>query len=66
MSNALSLATVVIFGTLGMFIYPLLYPHLGLTETGYGLYAGSTIHEVAQVVVAGRSVEGEERGMKKG
>ncbi|MGZ5202304.1 MAG: YeiH family protein [Telluria sp.] len=53
---SVAVATVVIFGTLGMFIYPLLYPHLGLTETGYGLYAGSTIHEVAQVVVAGRSV----------
>jgi uncharacterized integral membrane protein (TIGR00698 family) len=53
---SVAVATVVIFGTLGMFIYPLLYPHLGLSETGYGLYAGSTIHEVAQVVVAGRSV----------
>lgn len=53
---SVAVATVVIFGTLGMFIYPLLYPHLGLSETAYGLYAGSTIHEVAQVVVAGRSV----------
>lgn len=53
---SVAVATVVIFGTLGMFIYPLLYPHLGLTEAGYGLYAGSTIHEVAQVVVAGRAV----------
>jgi uncharacterized integral membrane protein (TIGR00698 family) len=53
---SVAVATVVIFGTLGMFVYPLLYPHLGLSETGYGLYAGSTIHEVAQVVVAGRSV----------
>jgi uncharacterized integral membrane protein (TIGR00698 family) len=49
-------ATVVIFGTLGMFVYPLLYPYLHLSETAYGLYAGSTIHEVAQVVVAGRAV----------
>jgi uncharacterized integral membrane protein (TIGR00698 family) len=53
---SVAVATVVIFGTLGMFVYPLLYPYLGLSETGYGLYAGSTIHEVAQVVVAGRSV----------
>lgn len=53
---SVAVATVVIFGTLGMFVYPLLYPHLGLSETAYGLYAGSTIHEVAQVVVAGRSV----------
>jgi uncharacterized integral membrane protein (TIGR00698 family) len=53
---SVAVATVVIFGTLAMFIYPLLYPHLGLSEAGYGLYAGSTIHEVAQVVVAGRAV----------
>jgi uncharacterized integral membrane protein (TIGR00698 family) len=53
---AVAVATVVIFGTLGMFAYPLLYPHLGLSPRAYGLFAGSTIHEVAQVVVAGRSV----------
>ncbi|TFW30868.1 YeiH family protein [Massilia horti] len=53
---SVAVATVVIFGTLGMFVYPLLYPYLHLSETAYGLYAGSTIHEVAQVVVAGRAV----------
>jgi uncharacterized integral membrane protein (TIGR00698 family) len=53
---SVAVATVVIFGTLGMFIYPLLYPYLHLSETAYGLYAGSTIHEVAQVVVAGKSI----------
>ena len=53
---SVAVATVVIFGTVGMFVYPLLYPYLGLSETAYGLYAGSTIHEVAQVVVAGRAV----------
>jgi uncharacterized integral membrane protein (TIGR00698 family) len=53
---SVAVATVVIFGTLGMFVYPLLYPYLGLSEAAYGLYAGSTIHEVAQVVVAGRAV----------
>ncbi|WP_296951252.1 YeiH family protein [uncultured Massilia sp.] len=53
---SVAVATVVIFGTLGMFVYPLLYPYLRLSETAYGLYAGSTIHEVAQVVVAGRAV----------
>jgi uncharacterized integral membrane protein (TIGR00698 family) len=39
-----------------MFVYPLLYPYLNLSENAYGLYVGSTIHEVAQVVVAGKSV----------
>lgn len=51
-----AVATVVIFGTLGMFLYPLLYPHLGLSAQQYGIFAGSTIHEVAQVVVAGNSI----------
>jgi uncharacterized integral membrane protein (TIGR00698 family) len=53
---SVAVATVVVFGTLSMFLYPLLYPHLGLSEQAYGVYAGSTIHEVAQVVAAGRSV----------
>jgi uncharacterized integral membrane protein (TIGR00698 family) len=53
---AVAVATVVVFGTLGMFVYPILYPHLGLSPQGYGVFAGSTIHEVAQVVAAGRAV----------
>ena len=52
----IAVATVVIFGTLSMFLYPLLYPHLGLSAQQYGVFAGSTIHEVAQVVVAGNSI----------
>lgn len=53
---SVAVATVVVFGTLGMFVYPWAYPYLGLSEHAYGIYAGSTIHEVAQVVVAGRAV----------
>jgi len=53
---SVAVATVVVFGTLGMFSYPLLYPHLGLSEHAYGVFTGSTVHEVAQVVAAGRSV----------
>jgi uncharacterized integral membrane protein (TIGR00698 family) len=56
---SIAVATVVIFGTFGMFIYPLLYPHLGLSPHNYGIFAGSTIHEVAQVLVAGRSVSAD-------
>jgi len=53
---SVAVATVVIFGTLGMFLYPALYPHLNLSEAAYGMYVGSTLHEVAQVVVAGKAV----------
>lgn len=51
-----AVATVVVFGTLAMFAYPLLYPYLGLSERAYGIFTGSTIHEVAQVMAAGKSV----------
>ncbi len=53
---SVAVATVVIFGTIAMFAYPLAYPYLGLSEQAYGIFAGSTIHEVAQVVAAGNSV----------
>lgn len=53
---SVAVATVVVFGTTGMFLYPWLYPYLGLGEHAFGVYAGSTIHEVAQVVVAGGAV----------
>lgn len=53
---SVAVATVVVFGTLSMFAYPLLYPYLGLSEQSYGVFVGSTVHEVAQVVAAGKSV----------
>ncbi|MPQ76137.1 YeiH family protein [Hydrogenovibrio sp. JE_KL2] len=52
--TAVAVATVVVFGTLAMFLYPLL-DSLHLFQLGTeakGLYFGSTIHEVAQVVGA--------------
>lgn len=53
---SVAVATVVTFGTLGMFLYPWLYPYLGFSEHAYGVFVGSTLHEVAQVVVAGGAV----------
>jgi len=57
----IAISTVVVFGTAAMFLYPALYPLMphGLTAEGaraFGVYTGSTIHEVAQVFAAGRSV----------
>lgn len=56
---AVAVATVVVFGTLAMFVYPLLFSlvqALGVSEFAYGVFAGSTVHEVAQAVAAGRAV----------
>jgi uncharacterized integral membrane protein (TIGR00698 family) len=60
---AVAVATVVIFGTLAMFSYPLLYSHLGLSQHAFGIFAGSTIHEVAQVIAAGKSVSDQVAGV---
>ena len=56
-----AIATVMIFGTLAIFIYPALYPSLAhwFTPESYGIYIGSTMHEVAQVVAAGHAVTPE-------
>ena len=51
-----AVATVVLFGTLAMFSYPLLYPLAGMSEQAYGIFIGSTVHEVAQAVAAGQSI----------
>ncbi len=49
---AYAVACVTLFGSLAMIAYPLLASPLGLDARGYGLWTGSTIHEVAQVVAA--------------
>ena len=59
---SIAVATVVVFGTASMFLYPVIY-HLGFmylpvfqNQNSYGIYAGSTIHEVAQVFAAGQAI----------
>jgi uncharacterized integral membrane protein (TIGR00698 family) len=49
---AYGVACVTAYGTIAMFLYPLLPPLLHLDARGYGLWSGSSIHEVAQVVAA--------------
>ena len=56
--TAVSVATVVIFGTLSMFLYPILYRAgiFDMPADQMGIFAGSTIHEVAHVVGAGNAM----------
>jgi uncharacterized integral membrane protein (TIGR00698 family) len=49
---AYAVACVTIFGSISMFIYPLLPALLHLDTHGFGLWAGASIHEIAQVVAA--------------
>src|SRR5574344_386864 len=56
--TAVAVATVVIFGTLSMFLYPILYRAgiFVLPAEQMGAFAGATIHEVAHVVGAGNAM----------
>jgi len=56
--TAAAVATVVLFGTAAMAIYPFLF-HLGILDlntNGWGIYIGATVHEVAQVVGAASDI----------
>jgi uncharacterized integral membrane protein (TIGR00698 family) len=56
--SAIAVGTVLIFGTIAMFLYPALY-HFGLipfTPHVMGIYIGGTLHEVAHVVAAGHAI----------
>jgi uncharacterized integral membrane protein (TIGR00698 family) len=61
---AVAISTVVIFGTISIFAYPAIF-HLAQNyfinsnfPVQFGVYIGSTVHEVAQVLAAAKSVSG--------
>ena len=64
--TAIAVSMVVLFGTISMFLYPVLYTTIFENATGFlhmtarefGIYVGGTIHEVAQVVAVPFSVPG--------
>ncbi len=51
--SAAAVATVVLYGTLAMVLYPAIYSFLGSAVADFGIYVGSTVHEVGQVVAIG-------------
>ena len=58
--TAIAVSTVVIFGTISMFLYPIMYRMGwlgGLSDTGVAIYTGSTLHEVAHVAGAGNAMD---------
>lgn len=64
--TAIAVSMVVLFGTISMFLYPVLYAtiiepatgFLHMTPQEFGIYVGGTIHEVAQVVAVPASIQG--------
>ncbi|THB80883.1 MAG: YeiH family putative sulfate export transporter [Desulfobacteraceae bacterium] len=59
-----AISSITVFGTILMLAYPMIFKSgvLGLAENQYGIWAGASIHEVAQVIAAafgGGEVSGE-------
>lgn len=59
--SSIAVGTVVVFGTVAMFVYPFLYNNdiLEMTVNQYGAFVGATLHEVAHVVAAGQAISPE-------
>lgn len=59
--SSVAVGTVVVFGTLAMFVYPSLYNSgiLDMSPEAYGMFSGGTLHEVAHAVAAGQAVSAE-------
>lgn len=56
--SVIAVSTVVVFGTLSMFLYPIAFKagYIPFSNSEMGLYIGGTIHEVAHVVGAGNAI----------
>jgi len=57
-TQACAIATVVIFGSFSLLLYPILHAYTlwPLNDHFFALYIGSSVHEVAQVVAAGQAI----------
>ena len=59
--SSIAVGTVVVFGTIAMFVYPFLFTHgyFDMSEQAYGMFVGGTLHEVAHAVAAGQAVSAD-------
>lgn len=57
--TAVAAATIAVLGTIFTLAYTFLYPVLGLSPYGYGVFAGGTLHEIAHAIAAAAPGGGE-------
>lgn len=56
---AVAVSCIILFGTIGMFLYPWMFhilPDTVMNDRIFGVFTGATLHEVAQVVAAGQAM----------
>jgi uncharacterized integral membrane protein (TIGR00698 family) len=56
---AQAISTVFLFNLLAVFLFPLLGHLFGLTDAGFGLWAGTAINDTSSVVAAGAAWSGQ-------
>lgn len=49
-SPAMAIALVTIFGTLAIFVLPLVATLIGMSDAAFGQWAGASVHDVGQVI----------------
>lgn len=52
---AFSISTIFLFNVIAVFLFPFLGHIFGLTDTGFGMWAGTAINDTSSVVAAGYS-----------
>ncbi len=60
---AFAISAITLYGTIYMFLYPALRAILGIGDIPYSMWAGESVHEVAQVAAAGAVVADQLRGL---
>ncbi|MBP2655965.1 MAG: YeiH family protein [Firmicutes bacterium] len=56
---AFSISTIFLFNIIAVFIFPFLGHYWGLSNTGFGMWAGTAINDTSSVVAAGYSYSNE-------
>lgn len=51
--TAFAVATITLFGVMAVLFYPIIGHLLGMTDTAFGMWAGTAINDTSQVVTAG-------------
>jgi uncharacterized integral membrane protein (TIGR00698 family) len=51
--TAFAIATVTLFGVIALFVFPLIGAALGMSQDEFGMWAGTSVHQTAQVIATG-------------
>ncbi|HET7839676.1 MAG TPA: putative sulfate exporter family transporter [Rectinemataceae bacterium] len=60
---AFAISAITLYGTVAMFLYPVMRALLGIPDLFYSMWTGESVHEVAQVAAASAVVADQLRGL---